>query len=161
MRWLPRRITGWELLPTFVTCAGPFARTKGGTELCCILVSLSVQPLHSYSGSGSRAASAPLCWKCRVRSCILVSGWVVGFFFHPGKIPLTLLSCINLGGLSLLSLLGAGGMWGKQAEGRGILSCLRHLLRGGRGCRAEPRSLPQSDLIIFFFKSYYHGVLWL
>lgn len=76
-------------------------------------------------------------------------GWLD--FFCPGKIPLTLLSCINLGGLSLLSLLGAGGMWGKQAEGRGILSCLRHLLHGWRGCRAEPRSLPQSDLIYYFF----------
>lgn len=29
MQWLPCRTTGWELLPTFVTCAGPFARTEG------------------------------------------------------------------------------------------------------------------------------------
>lgn len=60
---------------------------KVGQSCVAFLVSLSVQPLHSYSGSGSRAASAPLCWKCRVQSCILVSGWVVVFFFTQEKSP--------------------------------------------------------------------------
>ena len=140
MRWLPRRITGSELLPTFVTCAGPFARTKGADRVV----------LHF--GVAQRSASSQL-FRSRFQGCICSSvlemqgavlyfgfGFVVFLFwfgfFHPGKIPLTLLSHINLDGLSLLGLLGAGGMSGKQAEGRGILSCPRHLLPAARGARS-------------------------
>lgn len=73
---------------------------KVWTELRCVLVSLGVQPLPSCSGAGSRAL---LCWKCKMQS------WVWVGFFHPGKIPSTLiLSRINFGGSSLARSPGSG-----------------------------------------------------
>lgn len=126
---LPAGICCQPLLPV----PGLFARTKG------------VERVALPFGVAQRSASSQLLRSrlqvLEMQGAVLYFdlGWVVSFF-HPGKIPLTLLSRITLGGLSLLGLLGAGGMSGKQAEGRSIPSCLRHLLPAARGARSPPAS---------------------
>jgi len=113
---------------------------KVWAELCYVSVSLSVQPLHSCSGlrlllCAGNAGCSPVFWF-----------WVG--FFSPRKDFLDVYQVIlTWVGCPLLCLLGAGGILGKRAEGRGIPSCLQRLPAPCRGCRAEPQPVPQSDLI--------------
>lgn len=113
-------------------CAGPFARTKGVGESCVAFRCRSASP----RSRGGAVGCSPVVWS----GVGVLVFWGFGgffvwfFFFHPGKIPLTLLSRITLGGSSLLGLPGAGGMPSRRAEG--TLSRPRHRLPPAKGLQS-------------------------
>lgn len=166
-------------------CCEPLSPVRGRlqepqawTELRCVLVSLSVQPLHGCSAAGCRAASAPL---LKMQGALLMQDAVLYlavlfcfvFFFFPEKnsfVSTKSLACINLGGLSLARSLGKRWDVGSGA------SFLQHLLPSPLGDvdpgaqhpltplpsagAAEPSS-SHCHKVTRFFRSCYPSVIWL
>lgn len=141
----PAGFASWEVLPTFFYLCWTICKSQRLGQSC---VSFWCHSTSSWLlRSRLQAALASQCWKHRVQS----SSPMV--FFSPRKSSLGSTLFYEYQWV-VLALLGAGGTSGRQVEGRDTLSCLQCLLPAGagsqpwgRGCRAEPPSLPWTDLI--------------
>lgn len=142
------------------------------TELCCVLVSLSIQPLHGW-----RAASAPLLkmqGAFLMQDAVLYLAVLLFFFFFLTRknsfASTKSLACINLGGLSLTR------SPGKSWDVRAGASFLQHLLPSPLGDVDPGAQHPLAPLpsagaakpssshcheVTWIFRSCYPSVIWL
>lgn len=138
----------WEVLPTLVylSLAGPFARAKGVDRV--VFHSGVTQPLCGCSGAGSRAVPASQSWKHRVQSSNLLGC----FLFTQEKFPW--LHSVVL--VSVGCPCSPGSRWDvwqtDGGQGHPVLPAVsppgwRRVTALGKGLRAEPWSLPWTDLI--------------